>query len=64
VSDEVVAEFAEAQRQVPDATQQLFAIQTVEHYAHRQKIAQTDWRIIGPRMRLAPVEHARPARQL
>jgi hypothetical protein len=40
MADEVVAQVSEPQRQTPDATQQLFAIQTFEHHAYGEEVSQ------------------------
>ncbi len=64
VLDEMGGERLELHRQSPDPAQQLLAVKAIEDQSHGQQLAQADrWRA---RLwaTLAPVEHARPARQL
>ncbi len=64
MSDKVVAEFGEAQRQAPEATEDLLGMEAFEHHPHGEKIAQADRRLVRPVMRGAPAAHAGPARQI
>ena len=64
VTDEMLAERRQPQRQTPDAAHELLAIQAFEDDPHSEKVSQADRRVASHRVRLAPAAHPRPARQL
>ncbi|EXI80101.1 MAG: hypothetical protein AW10_01981 [Candidatus Accumulibacter appositus] len=63
IGGEIVSQRRQAERQIPDAANQLLGVKPFEQQSNGQKIGQRDWRLVGARVGFAPAAHAGPARK-
>jgi hypothetical protein len=61
VGGEIVPQRRQAERQVPEAANQLLAVKPFKYQPNGQEIGQRDRRLAGARVRFAPAAHTGPA---